>query len=61
MDGWFKTHRKMLDSDLWLCEPFTRGQAWVDLIGLASFNDSFFYVRGNRVDVRRGQDRKSVV
>jgi len=55
MEGWFKTHRKLLDSPMWLSEPFTRGQAWIDLIGLASHIDTYFFVRGNKVDVRRGQ------
>ena len=38
-DGFFKLQRKLLESDLWLTEPFTKGQAWVDLIGLANFAD----------------------
>lgn len=30
----------MIDSPLWLNEPFTKGQAWVDLILMASRQDS---------------------
>ncbi len=33
--GWIKLWRKLTLSDLWLGEPFTRGQAWVDLILMA--------------------------
>ncbi len=55
MEGWFKIYRKLCDSPLWLSEPFTRGQAWIDLIYLASYSDTFFFVRGNRVDVKTGQ------
>lgn len=55
MEGWFKTHRKLLDSLLWLSEPFTRGQAWVDLIGLATHENQYFYVRGVKVELIRGQ------
>lgn len=55
MDGWILLHRKISDNKLWTCEPFTRGQAWVDLLLLANYTDSFFYVRGNKVNVKRGQ------
>lgn len=55
MEGWFKTHRRLLDSLLWLSEPFTKGQAWVDLIGLATFEYTYFYVRGVKVELERGQ------
>jgi hypothetical protein len=40
---------------LWTEEPFSRGQAWVDLILLANHRDGFFRVRGQRVEVKRGQ------
>lgn len=39
-DGWAKVWRKLADSPLWLSEPFTRGQAWVDLILMAKRPDS---------------------
>lgn len=55
MTGWIKVHRKLSDNPLWTCEPFTRGQAWVDLIMLASFDDVFFFVRGIQVAQKRGQ------
>ena len=35
----FMIDRKLLDSGLWTREPFTRGQAWVDLIGMANYGD----------------------
>jgi len=40
---------------MWTSEPFSRGQAWIDLLLLAAHNKSFFYIRGNKVDVKRGQ------
>lgn len=60
MEGWIKLHRKMLDSDIWISDEFSRGQAWVDLILLANHKDSYFIKRGNRVDVKRGQIGHSV-
>ena len=53
--NYFYVNRALLQSDRWLSEPFTRGQAWVDLFGLAQHKDSFFRVRGIKVEVKRGQ------
>lgn len=36
-------------------EPFTKWQAWHDLIFLAAYKDTFVFVRGVKVDVKRGQ------
>lgn len=55
MSGWIKLYRKLTENPLWTCEPFTRGQAWVDLILLTNHADNFFYKRGVKVDVSRGQ------
>jgi hypothetical protein len=55
MEGWIKLHRSISDNDLWTSEPFSRGQAFVDLLLLASHKDSFFYKRGVKVQVKRGQ------
>ncbi len=55
MDGWIKLHRKIMDNPLYLSEPFTRMQAWIDLLLLANHKEGFFYVRGNKVVVGRGQ------
>ena len=53
--GWIRLYRSLLDSDLWLKEPFTRGQAWVDLIGLANYADTERIYKGQPQIVRRGQ------
>lgn len=54
-NDWFSVQRKYLFSELWLAEPFTRGQAWLDLIGLARFQDGFIFKRGIKVEIKRGQ------
>lgn len=53
--GWIKIHRKITDNPLYFAEPFTRIQAWIDLLLLANHKEGFFYVRGNQVTVGRGQ------
>ena len=55
MEGWVSIHRRLAISDLWLSEPFTRGQAWVDLIMLANHEEGFIRVRGIKVTVKCGQ------
>ena len=52
---WFAVYRQLLESDLWLAESFTRGQAWVDLIGLARWKAGFLRVRGAKIDLDRGE------
>ena len=36
---YFAVNRRLIRSEMWTSEPFTRGQAWVDLIGLARWDD----------------------
>jgi hypothetical protein len=54
-EGWCKFHRPFLSSPLWLSEPFTRGQAWVDLFALAGHGPSSIRVRGIKIELSRGQ------
>jgi uncharacterized phage protein (TIGR02220 family) len=53
--GWIKLHRKIVDNPLWLSEPFTKAQAWVDLLLLANHKDGHIRKRGVLVTVERGQ------
>jgi len=53
--GYIKLHRSLKDHLLWTDDPFSRGQAWVDLIMLANFKQTSFRKRGIRVIVERGQ------
>jgi hypothetical protein len=52
--GWIRLHRQIMDSPEWLAEPFTRGQAWVDLLLLANHSPGFIRKRGVMVAVDRG-------
>lgn len=40
---------------MYFSEPFTRRQARWDLILIANHKDWYFYVRGNKIEVKRGQ------
>lgn len=59
MDGWIKIYRKITENPLYFAEPFTRIQAWIDMLIIANSGESFIYVRGNKVKVSRGQIGKN--
>ena len=55
MKGFFNIDRELLESSAWLSEKFTKGQAWVDLIGLARWKDGTIVIKGNYIEAKRGQ------
>jgi uncharacterized phage protein (TIGR02220 family) len=55
MEGYIKLHRQLQTNKMWMAEPFTRGQAWVDMLLLANHSDGHIRKRGVRVEVKRGQ------
>lgn len=59
MDGWIKLYRKITENPLYFSEAFTRLQAWIDLLIIANNEENYIYVRGNKVEVKRGQIAKT--
>lgn len=55
MSGWIKLHRKIIDNPLYFSEPFTRSMAWIDMLLIANHTDNYFFKRGIRVDIEKGQ------
>lgn len=55
MQGWISLHRSICDNPMWLNEPFTKGQAWVDLLMLANHKDTVIYKRGIKIIIKRGE------
>ena len=53
--GFIKIDEKLRYNDFWLSEPFSRPQAWVDLILLANWKNGFIVVAGQQVEILRGQ------
>lgn len=53
--GWVRLHRQIEDNELYLLEPFTKGQAWIDLFLNANHFDGSFNIRGNIIEIKRGQ------
>lgn len=54
-NGWIKLHRKITENKYWLSEPFTRAQAWIDLLLLANHKTGQIRKRGILIYVTRGQ------
>lgn len=53
--GWVKLDRQIFDHWIWQEKPFSVGQAWVDLILLASYEDGVQYYRGELFERKRGE------
>ena len=60
-EGWIKIHRKLQDNPLWSDEPFSRGQAWVDLLLVVNHKDGFIRINGERIEIKRGQTGRSIL
>lgn len=55
MKGWIKIYRQITENPLYFSEPFTKMQAWMDLLVIANHKDGIINVRGNIIRVKRGQ------
>jgi hypothetical protein len=54
--GFFTLDRDLLEHPIWVSRgPFSDGQCWVDLIGLANHHNSNVRVGGTLLEVKRGQ------
>ena len=62
--GYIKLHRQLQDCWVWMDEkdpePFSRGQAWVDLLMLANHADKKTRVDNRIVTIQRGQKLTSI-
>lgn len=59
--GWIKLDRKILDCWIWVePEPFSKRDAWIDLLLLANHKDAKTTFDGKLITVKRGQRLTSV-
>lgn len=58
--GWITLHRKILDNFVWEDKPFSRGQAWIDLLLLANHEDKTTLFNGKITEIKRGQKITSI-
>lgn len=54
MEGWIKIHRGIVENPLWSDKPFSKGQAWIDLLLCARFKNEKLMVKGQIIKIPRG-------
>lgn len=59
--GWIKVWRKIMDNPMWTEEPFTKGQAFIDLLLLAQGTDNEVEIGGKVVKFEAGTVYVSVL
>ncbi|MDU1311517.1 MAG: hypothetical protein E6923_13975 [Clostridium sp.] len=60
IEGWSRIYRSIQEHWLWTCEPFSRGQAWIDLLLMVNHKSAKVMVNGNLIIVERGQRITSI-
>lgn len=60
-NGYVSIHRKIENSWLWHEKPFSKGQAWIDLIMLANYTPHKKPKGGKVISYRRGDVNKSML
>lgn len=58
--GWVVLDRSLLDHWLWSDRPFSKGQAWIDLLLMAKHRDQKFVNGGKIIEGKRGVVYRSV-
>ena len=60
MEGYIKLNRSLQNSWLWKDKPFSKGQAWIDLIFLAKYKNEKFPFKNKIISGERGTVYKSM-
>lgn len=55
MEGWISLHRKIQKHWLWKDKPFSKGQAWIDILMMVNHEDGKAYFRDSVYEVKRGE------
>ncbi|XZK31196.1 hypothetical protein ACSXCN_06655 [Clostridium perfringens] len=54
VEGWLKLYRSIQNHWLWEDKPFSRGQAFVDLLLMANHKDNKILFNGELIEIKRG-------
>lgn len=60
MEGYIKIFRQITENKHYLSEPFTRVQAWIDLLLLANHKHTVLRIKGMPIEIERGQLARSI-
>lgn len=55
LTGWISLHRKIQEHWLWEERPFSKGQAWIDILLLVNHEDGKVFMDGELIEVYRGE------
>ncbi|WP_455819690.1 DnaA N-terminal domain-containing protein [Clostridium butyricum] len=60
MAGWVKVHRDIQNCWIWEEKPFSRGQAFIDLILMVNHEDKKIMFNGTLIEIKRGSGITSI-
>ena len=60
MNGWVKIHRPILEHWLWEDKPFSKGQAWIDILLQCNHSCQKVNIRNEVVTCERGESLNSI-
>ena len=60
-NGWIKLHRQITENPLYFAERFTKVQAWIDMLLECNHSTKLVFIRGNEVQIKRGQSAFSMI
>lgn len=55
MQSYIKLYRQIMENEFYFSERFTKTQAWIDLLLLANHKPQTIFIRGNEVNLKRGE------
>jgi len=55
MEGWIKIYRQIIENEFYFSERFTKQQAWIDLLLLATHKERTVYLKGVEIKLKQGQ------
>ena len=59
-EGWVKTYRSLTDHWVWQDKPFSKGQAWMDLLLMVNHCEKKVLIDGKLIKIERGQTVTSI-
>ena len=60
ISGWISIHRKIQDHWIWGEKPFSKGQAWIDILMMVNHEDKKILLGSELVEVKRGSRVTSI-
>lgn len=58
--GWISVHRQIWDNWVWKEKPFSKGQAWIDLLLMANHEDKKALIGNKLITVKKGSHITSI-